>query len=184
MASSVEELLREAQHAFQNISPGSADEEKYSARAKRLAHRIIRKSPDSIEGTQARMILFRLGDGPLISPTRNSVHRPHAGVTEHTPHPARSESGDATFVTQAFAAVASATQEHSSNGASDDDSWSSIWRLFSDLSYNKKKIVVVVLGAALLFIGFTPFLLLFFAFYFVQPALIRNHIRKLLVALG
>jgi hypothetical protein len=40
------------------------------------------------------------------------------------------------------------------------------------------------LGAALLFIGFTPFLLLFFAFYFVQPALIRNHIRKLLVALG
>ncbi len=182
--SSTEEMLREAQHAFQNISPGSADEKKYSARAKRLALRIIRKSPDSIEGTQARMILFRLGDRPFISATRNSVHKPHAGVTEHTPHPARNESGDANFVTQTIAAVASATQEHRSNDASDDDSWSSIWRLFSDLSYNKKKIVVVVLGAALLFIGFTPFLLLFFAFYFIQPALIRKHVHRLLVALG
>jgi hypothetical protein len=61
VAGNVEELLREAQHAFQNISPGSADEQKYTATAKRLALRIIRKSPDSSEGTQARMILYNLG---------------------------------------------------------------------------------------------------------------------------
>jgi len=64
----VEELLREAQHAFLNISPGSADEKKYTAMAKRLALRIIRKSPDSSEGTQARMILYRLGSDEDLVP--------------------------------------------------------------------------------------------------------------------
>jgi len=64
----VEELLREAQHAFLNISPGSADEKKYTAMAKRLALRIIRKSPDSSDGTQARMILYRLGSDEDLVP--------------------------------------------------------------------------------------------------------------------
>lgn len=68
MTGNVEELLREAQHAFLNISPGSADEKKYTAMAKRLALRIIRKSPDSSEGTQARMILYRLGSDEDLVP--------------------------------------------------------------------------------------------------------------------
>lgn|GEM_PF-2540201 len=184
MASSTEELLREAQYAFQNISPGSADEKKYSARAKRLALRIIKKSPDSTEGTQARMILFRLGDRPFISVPKSSVHKPHAGITEHTTHSAQDNSEDANFVTQAVTAVSSATEEHLSSDTSDDDSWSNIWRLFSALSYGKKKIVVVVLGAALLFVGFKPVLGFFVIFYFFQPALIRKYIRGLLEGLG
>ena len=68
MTGNVEELLREAQHAFLNISPGSADEKKYTAMAKRLALRIIRKSPDSSDGTQARMILYRLGSDEDLVP--------------------------------------------------------------------------------------------------------------------
>jgi hypothetical protein len=39
-------LLQKAQFAFQNVSPGSADSEKYTKKAKSLAHRIIRKYPD------------------------------------------------------------------------------------------------------------------------------------------
>jgi len=153
MGSSVEELLREAQHAFQNISPGSTDEKKYTALAKRLALRIIRKSPDSSEGTQARMILYRLGD-------------------------------DDGLALQRAPSAATLPSEIGADSSGEEDSWQNIWRVFSALSYTKKKIVALVLFFALLIIGFTPFLLIFFVVYFFQPALIRKHIYGLLVSLS
>ena len=57
----VDELLRDAQYAFQNISHGqSRENRKNSARAKYLAKQIIRKSPTSSEAEQAQQILTRL----------------------------------------------------------------------------------------------------------------------------
>jgi hypothetical protein len=152
MSGNVEEMLREAQHAFQNISPGSADEKKYAAMAKRLALRIIRKSPDSSEGTQARMILYSLG----------------------------SDEGLALQTADTATTVAS---KDVADNAGDEHSWENIWRLFSALSYTKKKVVSLLLFFMLLIIGFTPFLLVFFIFYLFQPGLIRKHIHGLLTAL-
>ena len=187
---SAEELLRDAQHAFQNISPGSTDEKKYEARAKRLAMRVIRKSPDSIEGTQARMILYRLGsDIGISTPHENLSHQPHSPAPRnlaHTnaAHPPRSDSLSQNAVRKMLAVVAAASTSQSENASSQEDSWASIWQLFSALSYGKKKIVAIVLVVTLLFIGFTPFLLLLVIFYFVKPALVKNQVRRLLEALS
>ncbi len=55
------ELIRDAQYAFNNITHGeSRGNRKNSSRAKRLARRIVRKFPGSIEADQAQQILDRL----------------------------------------------------------------------------------------------------------------------------
>ena len=55
-----ESLIRDALHAFQNIGPGSADANKYTRRATRIAQRVINNYPTSIEAAQARAILDQL----------------------------------------------------------------------------------------------------------------------------
>ena len=64
------ELLREAQYTFHNVSHGeSPDNRRNTARAKSLAHKIIRKFPTSAEADQARQILDRL-DPDSATPSR------------------------------------------------------------------------------------------------------------------
>lgn len=64
---SADELMREAQYAFQNISFGdSPDNRKNSARALSLATKVLRKYPSSPEATVARSILWRLGDEAYV----------------------------------------------------------------------------------------------------------------------
>ncbi len=169
MATSVEELLRDAQHAYRNISPGSTDEKKYAANAKRLALRIIRKSPNSIEGTQARQILYGLGSDATLTKPKNLSHEPHP-----------SQPRDVTHSTHAVAPV---DPQSGGDERPTEDSWANIWQLFSTLSDGKKKVLVVALIFAVLFIGFTPFLLFFFVFYAFQAGAIKKHIRQLLTAL-
>ncbi len=53
-------MIREALFALQNAGPGSADEHKNIARAKKYSLQVIRKFPHSIEATQAREILAQL----------------------------------------------------------------------------------------------------------------------------
>jgi len=60
---SAEQLLHEAQFAFQNISFGeSRDNRRNTSRAISLAKKIIRKYPVSMEAGEAHAILRRLGD--------------------------------------------------------------------------------------------------------------------------
>jgi len=170
----VEELLRNAQHAFQNISPGSTDEKKYAARAKRLALSVIRKSPNSIEGGQARAIMRGLrGDAARTTP-KNLSHEAHPSRprdVSHSTHPV------ATVGTQSVRA------QSTSDVRPDENSWANIWQLFLSLSNRMKKIVFVALGIGVVFIGFTPFLLIFPLIYLFQADAIKKHIRQILTML-
>lgn len=190
--SSIEEMLREAQHAFFNISPGSADEKKYAARARRLATRIIRRSPDSVEGTQARMILYRLGSTGSMTVHTNLQHEPHPEKPRDSSHTAAAHTGitlgadasDKNAIEKAMMAMSAASAEHRDNGTSDDHSWGTLWRLFCVLSDFNKRVVASVLAIVLLIIWSTPFLLVFIALILFQPGLVKKQIRNLLLALG
>lgn len=79
---SADELMREAQYTFQNISYGdSPDNRKNSARAMSLATKVLRKYPTSPEATVARSILSRLGDEAYVMKFKNQ--HVHATRTEN-----------------------------------------------------------------------------------------------------
>jgi hypothetical protein len=78
-------LLQKAQFAFQNVSPGSADSEKYTKKAKSLAHRIIRKYPDRHEANSARWILEQLGEQvPAVATRPAPVVHERVGTEERS----------------------------------------------------------------------------------------------------
>lgn len=76
------ELLREAQYAFQNVSHGSTDSKKHAAEAKSLARRILRKYPDSREVAAARSILEQLGER-VPAPKAQDQHVHTTPVEQH-----------------------------------------------------------------------------------------------------
>lgn len=77
-AMSAEELLREAQYAFQCISFGDTrDNRKNASRATRYAKKIIRKYPTSSEARQANDLLIRLGNEHYAQQFRQQ-HRTHS----------------------------------------------------------------------------------------------------------
>ena len=77
---SAENLLHEAQYAFQSISFGDTRENrKNAARAKSLAMRIIRRFPASSEASGAHAILRRLGEEAYSERFENSHnHQPQS----------------------------------------------------------------------------------------------------------
>ena len=79
-----EQLLNEAQYAFQSISFGESRGNRRSAsRARSLCKKIIRKFPASSEAVEAHAILRRLGDEAY--PSKLSIaHRHTAPATHHT----------------------------------------------------------------------------------------------------
>ena len=80
---SAEQLLNEAQYAFQSINSGeSRDNRRNASRARSLCRKIIRKFPTSTEAAAAHAILRRLGDEAYTS-NLGSQHRHSA---EHTFH--------------------------------------------------------------------------------------------------
>jgi hypothetical protein len=79
-----DELLRDAQYAFQNVSHASMDSKKFASRAGSLARRIIRKYPASPEAAAARSILEGLGER-LPKPTAQFQHV-HSRTNEHRSH--------------------------------------------------------------------------------------------------
>jgi hypothetical protein len=177
---SAETLLAEAEFASRNITPGSTDEKRYTALAKRYASKLVRKYPASQEADQARDILRHLGIGvaakPVSRPRRSLNPSPHVDHTPEAPH--RHELR--TPVPKAVAPLVVESKPRRNNRSRDplDDSWQNIWRIFAALSYTKKKIIAFVLMLAVVFIGFTPFLLLFFLYYAAQPAKIRSHVHQ------
>ena len=177
---SAEKLLHEAEFAFRNISPGSADEKKYAARAKRYASKLVRKYPASPEAEQANSILRRLGFGYAIAkpkskrrpgPNQPVSPSPHADHTSEAPH--RHSAHQREAIVKALALDPTRMRPAR---AKDNDSWKDIWQTFLGMSTTKKKILMFVALFVAVIVGFTPFLLLFFLYYVTQPAKIRNHL--------
>jgi len=77
-----EQLLNEAQYAFQSVSYGETPGNKrHAARAKSLCRKIIRKFPTSSYASEAHAILRRLGE-EAYSSKMNVEHR-HVAPSEH-----------------------------------------------------------------------------------------------------
>jgi hypothetical protein len=77
-----EQMLNEAQYAFANITFGeSFANARHAARAKSLARKIIRKFPATMEASEARAILRRLGEEAYTS--EMPIRHRHASQSEH-----------------------------------------------------------------------------------------------------
>ena len=80
-----EQLLHEAQYAFQSISFGeSPDNKRNASRARSLGMKIIRKYPASMEAGEAHAVLRRLGDEAYLSKI-DSQHRHIKQADHHRP---------------------------------------------------------------------------------------------------
>jgi len=90
---SAEQLLNDAQYAYQSISGGvTGDNDRNAARAKSLCKKIIRKYPSSTQAVEAHAILKRLGEEAFSSNLEaEHRHRPHAEAHQ-APRPAPRES--------------------------------------------------------------------------------------------
>ena len=89
---SAERLLNEAHYAFASISYGeSLANTRHAARAKSLCRKILRRYPESMEASEARAILKRLGEESYVSTLpvaqRNATTTAHhiGGRTRTTP---------------------------------------------------------------------------------------------------
>lgn len=79
---SAEQLLNEAQYAFQSISSGDTGENRRNAaRAKSLCKKIFRKYPGSSEAAVAHGIMMRLGEEAFTS--QLAVEHQHTTQAEH-----------------------------------------------------------------------------------------------------
>jgi hypothetical protein len=77
-----EQMLNEAQYAFANISFGeSLSNTRHAAQAKSLARKIIRKFPATMEASEARAILRRLGEEAYTS--EMPIRHRHVKQAEH-----------------------------------------------------------------------------------------------------
>jgi len=91
---SAEQLLNEAQYAFQSISSGeSRDNRRNASRANSLCKKIIRKFPTSSEAVSAHGILRRLGDEAYTS----NLDSQHQHSAEHTFYEAPSPASQQRF---------------------------------------------------------------------------------------
>ena len=160
---SAEELIREAYFAFQSMTPGATDESRHRARAKKLAMRILRKYPVSIEAKQARSIL-----------TQMKVD--HAATRFVDTHSHSSE-------TRPLAITAEST-DYKPSVESNGTDWKSLWRLFAELPYLQKRILTFILLFLILFAAFTPFVLIFAILLIVKRNSVRPLLHKVLVSMG
>jgi hypothetical protein len=79
---SAERLLNEAHYAFASISYGeSLSNKRHAARAKALCRKILRRYPSSMEASEARAILRRLGEESYVSTL--PVQHSHMTDTAH-----------------------------------------------------------------------------------------------------
>ncbi len=89
---SAEQLLNEAQYAFNSVGPGgNRSDRRNASRASRLARKIIRKYPTTTEAAVAHSLLRRLGEEAFL-PKLPVVHRHAEHSQSHgTPEPTRVE---------------------------------------------------------------------------------------------
>jgi Flp pilus assembly protein TadB len=180
---SAEKLLREAQFAFQSISPGATDERKNTARAKRLAGRIVKKYPNSSEASQAYSILRQLDVRTEPRQSRNLVHT-HA--TSEPPHAAHDLASPVKNAETNLARAKQRTNERTreTEKTFDEPGWQDILQKAFGLSANKAFVatamaaffVIILIGL----IGSLPLLIFGFAYYAFQPRVFRKHVYRLL----
>ena len=141
---SAEQLLNEAQYAFNSINSGeSRDNRRNASRAKSLCRKIIRKFPTSTEAAAAHGIFRRLGDEAYTS----NLDSQHRHSFDHTFYEAPSP-----------AAPSSAPQQRLTQG----DEIVVDWRGLLNLIFNTSKSSLAVVGtvAFVLFAFLGPFILL------------------------
>lgn len=167
---SAEQLINDAQFAFANVTPGSADEKKFRRQAQRYAMRIVSRYPTSTEATQARQILWQLGM-LAAEPTRreNLVHN----------HLSDAEQSKITITTHS-AEAHNIRSKRSAGTASlpNDYSWGMIWKKFAGISHEKKKVLLFGLFFISLIVAAFPFLALAIFIYLARPRLLQEHLYK------
>jgi len=171
---SADELIREAQYAFRNISHGSTDERKYRARAEKYARQIIRKYPASIEASQARQILVQLN---FQVPVQSQPAAPPSNAAADFEKSHSADSGHTTNFNPRPTSLRAALQH---SGVPED--WRDLIRRFMELPPGKKKMMGFVLFFAIVF--FFPIGIFIVSglviFYALQPALLKRHLTQLL----
>jgi len=137
---SAEQLLNEAQYAFQCINAGeSRDNGRNASRARSLCKKIIRKFPTSTEANSAHAILRRLGDEAYTT----GLGPPHQGVVEHVFHKVQSP-------------------ESQQRPTQSDEAVTLNWTGLLHLIFSTQKSILAVVGivVVVLFAIFGPFLLI------------------------
>jgi hypothetical protein len=172
-----DELIREAQYAFRNISHGSTDERKYTARAKKYAKRVIRKYPASIEASQARSILRQLGISvdllpPPVAPSKTDeavdFEMSHARGSGHSGNVSRKPVAHSTHFERAVP----------------NEDWRNLLRRFTELPGGKKNFLGALFVIAIFFPGGILAVSGLVIFYAMKPALLKKHLDQLLIKLG
>lgn len=176
---SAEELIQAAYFELQNVTPGATDEERRRSRAIRLAKRILRKYPVSIEARQARSILrqLKIDDSVrrFVDTHSHSNEAKPSVITTMRPRPetspmprlaSRSGLGPKPLV------------------APTDTDWRSLWQLFTALPYLQKRILIFILMFIALIVVFTPFFLVFAFVLLVKRDAIKPLVHKILVSMN
>ncbi|NQV85518.1 MAG: hypothetical protein HQ492_00365 [Woeseiaceae bacterium] len=158
-----DELIREAQHAFQNVSPGSTDERKNIARAKKFATRVVKRFPGSPEAIQARKILrhFDVGFAP---PASTQSGRPLATLANHSTPTRPSENAIRRFA----------------GAAAMDDEWRSILQRFATLPRGKTRLLWIVMVFVFIFPLSLFGILALAIVYAFNPPLLKRHLLRML----
>ena len=170
-----DELLRDAQYAFQSISYGDTrDNRKFTARAKSFAKKIIRKFPESVEASQARAILDRL-EGKIDEPKFDHDHARDNQLQSHTaPHGpiiSKVESLHKRGVESSRSTASeSGEREHSSTANERREkvtlNWQELWTGFVQLELTKQLTVIAGIVFFGLFFGVFSFIFIGAAIYF------------------
>lgn len=164
-----EELIQAAYFELQNVAPGATDEQRRRSRAIRLAKRILRQYPVSIEARQARSILRQL----KIDDAAQRFVDTHSHGNDGSP----------------IAITTAAPKPESRPGfnplvASADTDWKSLWLLFTALPYLQKRILIFIVMFIVLFVAFTPFVLFLAIFLLIKRDAIRQLLYKILVSMN
>jgi len=171
---SADELIREAQYAFRNISYGSTDARKYKARAEKYARQIIRKYPASIEASQARQILAQMN---LQIPVQSQPVAPPPNAAADFEKSHSADSGHTTNLNPRPTSLHAALQQ-----SDVPEDWRDLIRRFMYLPPGKKKTIGIVIFFAIVF--FFPIGIFIVSglviFYALQTALLKKHLDQLL----
>lgn len=154
---SAEQLLNEAQYAFNSVGPGGTrDDRRNASRASRLARKIISRYPTSTEAAQAHSILRRLGEEAFQSQMPLAHRHAEHSESHRTPEPQ------------------TAPMRAASSAAQYDGTVSLDWRGLLSLLFATPKIVLGVLLAFGLFLfgifGWILFLPLLLLIMLTSPA--------------
>jgi len=147
---SAEQLLNEAQYAFQSISSGqSPDNKRNASRATSLCKKIIRKFPTTSYAAEAHAILQRLGEEAYTS--HIAIEHRHTTQAEHHTAPTLTTTLKATPNRQAMA------PRHGDTVPFD---WAGLMAVI--LVTSKTVLAVIAFFVVLLFGIFGPFMILAF----------------------